>query len=67
MAAANLELFAEATARRNLAALYRLSVLFGWTDLTSTHISSRIADDPDHFLMNSYEVMFDRIQPDYKN
>ena len=67
MAAANLELFAEATARRNLAALYRLAVHYGWTDLTSTHISSRIADDPDHILMNSYEVMIDRSQPDFKN
>lgn len=55
------ELFTEAQARLNLAALYRLSVHFGWTDLTSTHISSRIVDDPEHYLLNSHDLMFDEI------
>ena len=55
------DLFAEPRARINLAALYRLAVRFGWTDLTSTHISSRISDDPDHYLMNSHDVMFEEI------
>lgn len=51
----------EHTARIELAALYRLAVKFGWTDVTSTHISARISDDPDHYLLNSYDFMFDEI------
>jgi ribulose-5-phosphate 4-epimerase/fuculose-1-phosphate aldolase len=53
---------AEWQTRVELAALYRLAVKFGWTDLTSTHISARIASDPDHYLMNSYDFMFDEIR-----
>ena len=33
--------------RVDLAALYRLAVHYGWTDLTSTHISARIPGDPE--------------------
>ncbi|MCP4767600.1 MAG: class II aldolase [Gammaproteobacteria bacterium] len=47
--------------RVELAALYRLAIHYGWTDLTSTHISARIADDADHYLLNSYDLMFDEI------
>lgn len=47
--------------RQDLAALYRLAVHFGWTDLTSTHISARLAADPDHYLLNSHDLMFDEI------
>ena len=47
--------------RRDLAALYRLSHHFGWTDLTSTHISARLPGDPDHYLLNSHDLMFDEI------
>jgi ribulose-5-phosphate 4-epimerase/fuculose-1-phosphate aldolase len=47
--------------RIDLAALYRLAVKYGWTDLTSTHISARITDDPDHYLMNSHDIMFEEI------
>lgn len=48
-------------ARVDLAALYRLAVHYGWTDVTSTHISARIPDDPDHYLLNTYDLMFDEI------
>jgi ribulose-5-phosphate 4-epimerase/fuculose-1-phosphate aldolase len=51
----------ESSRRVELAALYRLAVHYGWTDLTSTHISARIADDPDHYLLNPYDLMFDEI------
>ena len=44
-----------------MAALYRLAVHFGWTDLTSTHISARLPDDPAHYLLNSYDLMFEEI------
>ncbi len=47
--------------REDLAALYRLAHHFGWTDLTSTHISARLPDDTDHYLLNSYDLMFDEI------
>jgi ribulose-5-phosphate 4-epimerase/fuculose-1-phosphate aldolase len=47
--------------RIDLAALYRLAVHFGWTDVTSTHISARLPDDTEHYLLNSYALMFDEI------
>jgi len=52
---------AEWQARLDLAALYRLAVHYGWTDVTSTHISARIPDDPNHYLLNTYDYMFDEI------
>lgn len=51
----------EWSTRCDLAALYRLAVHYGWTDLTSTHISARLSDDPGHYLLNSYDLMFDEI------
>ncbi len=53
--------FDEATARHDLAALYRLAHHYGWTDLTSTHISARLPQDPGHYLFNSHDVLFDEI------
>lgn len=47
--------------RTELAALYRLAAHFGWTDLTSTHISARLPDDREHYLLNSYDLMFGEI------
>lgn len=47
--------------RQDLAALYRLAHHYGWTDLTSTHISARLPDDPEHYLLNSHDLMFDEI------
>lgn len=47
--------------RQELAALYRLAHHFGWTDLTSTHISARLPQDPDHYLLNSHDLLFDEI------
>ncbi|MEM7562593.1 MAG: class II aldolase/adducin family protein [Pseudomonadota bacterium] len=54
-------LLREPEARRDLAALYRLAVNYGWTDLTSTHISARIDGEPDHYLLNSHDLLFDEI------
>ena len=51
----------EAAARVDLAALYRLAVQFGWTDVTSTHISARIPGDRDHYLLNRHDLMFHEI------
>ena len=47
--------------RQDLAALYRLAQHYGWTDLTSTHISARLPDDHEHYLLNSHDLMFDEI------
>lgn len=48
-------------ARIDLAALYRLASYYGWTDVTSTHISARIPGDQDHYLLNSHDLMFPEI------
>jgi len=47
--------------RVDLAALYRLAVIYGWTDTTATHFSARLPDDPEHFLLNSFDLLFDEI------
>ncbi len=52
---------AEWQVRTELAALYRLCVHFGWTDLTATHISARIPGDDNAYLLNCYDLLFDEI------
>ena len=47
--------------RVDLAALYRLTAVYGWTDLIFTHISARIPGPEHHFLINPYGLMFDEI------
>ncbi|MGB0936745.1 MAG: class II aldolase/adducin family protein [Colwellia sp.] len=46
--------------RLELAACYRLFVLYGWEDLIHTHISARIPDT-DHLLINAFGLSFDEI------
>ncbi|KIQ00232.1 MULTISPECIES: class II aldolase/adducin family protein [Pseudomonas] len=45
-------------ARCELAALYRLIAHFRWTDHLDTHVSVRVPNEDDHFLINRYGVMF---------
>ena len=54
---------AEWRIRKDLAALYRLIAMHGWSDLVFTHISARLPDeDGEHrFLINPYGVMFDEM------
>ena len=52
---------AEWNARCELAALYRLIAYYKMTDLIDTHISLRVPDEPEHFLINRYGVTFDRM------
>ena len=54
---------AEWRTRVELAALYRLIAMHGWSDLVFTHISARLPDeDGEHrFLINPYGVMFDEM------
>ena len=56
----------EATIRRHLAAAYRLSGLFGWTDMVFNHISARLpARDgaPDTYLINPEGWLSEEITP----
>ena len=53
---------AEWNARCELAALYRLIAYYKMTDLIDTHISLRVPDEPEHFLINRYGVTFDRMK-----
>src|ERR1700678_589511 len=52
---------AEWHTRCELAALYHVVHHFGWTDGINTHMSARVLDEPDHFLINNYGEMFDEI------
>lgn len=44
--------------RCDLAALYRLADLFGMNDLVYTHISARLPDTDDHFLLSPFGLLF---------
>ncbi len=52
---------AEWQARIDLAALYRLVALHGWDDMIYTHISCRVPDEVNHFLINPWGMLFDEI------
>lgn len=47
--------------RVELAALYRLVALHGWSDAIFTHISARIPGPDHHFLINPYGLFFSEI------
>src|SRR5919106_7009383 len=47
--------------RVDLAASYRLVARYGWEDLVFTHISARVPDAEDQFLINPYGLFFDEI------
>ena len=53
---------AEWQARCTLATLYRLIAHFRMTDLIDTHISLRVPDEPNHFLINHYGLPFERMR-----
>jgi ribulose-5-phosphate 4-epimerase/fuculose-1-phosphate aldolase len=48
-------------ARVNLAAAYRLCETFGMSDLIYTHLTVRLPDEPDGFLINPNGLLFDEI------
>ncbi|MCW5656828.1 MAG: class II aldolase/adducin family protein [Burkholderiaceae bacterium] len=52
---------AEWKMRCDLAALYRLAAIHGWGDLLATHISARVPDARDQFLINPYGMLFEEI------
>ena len=49
---------AEWQVRCDLAALYRICDLYGWTDTINTHLSVRIPGEPKCFLINNYGDLF---------
>lgn len=52
---------AEWQMRTDLAAAFRLVHHFGWSDLLATHLSARVPDAKDQFLINPFGLMFDEI------
>ena len=48
-------------ARVELAALYRLVAIYGWDDMTYTHISARVPGPDHHFLLNPFGLFWDEI------
>ena len=52
---------AEWQTRCDLAALYRIVDKLRMTDLIYTHLSARVPDEPDHFLINRYGEFFDEV------
>jgi ribulose-5-phosphate 4-epimerase/fuculose-1-phosphate aldolase len=52
---------AEWQARVDLAACYRLCDAYGMSDLIYTHISARLPDAPDQFLLNPHGLLFDEV------
>ena len=47
--------------RVQLAACYRAFVHYGWTDSIFTHLSARVPDQPQHYLINPYGLLFHEI------
>src|SRR5689334_1231791 len=52
---------AEWQARVDLAACYRLCDSYGMSDMIYTHISARVPDSPEHFLLNPNGMLFSEI------
>ena len=49
---------AEWEARVDLAATYRLADIYGMSDMIYTHITARVPDEPDLFLINPHGMLF---------
>ncbi|MBU0752694.1 MAG: class II aldolase/adducin family protein [Gammaproteobacteria bacterium] len=52
---------AERALRIDLAAAYRLVALRGWDDLIYTHLTARVPNDPECFLINPFGLRFDEV------
>lgn len=53
---------AEWAARVDLAAAYRYAQHAGWNDLIFNHITLRVPDEPDHFLIKPHELLFEEVK-----
>jgi len=47
--------------RVDLAACYRLTALYGYTEMIANHISCRVPGTTDHFLINPYGMLYEEI------
>ena len=47
--------------RVDLAAAYRLTALYGYTEMIANHISCRVPGTTDHFLINPYGMLYEEI------
>ena len=47
--------------RKDLAACYRAFVHYGWTDLIFTHLSVRVPEAPNQYIINPYGLLFTEI------
>ncbi|MDH3738327.1 MAG: class II aldolase/adducin family protein [Alphaproteobacteria bacterium] len=52
---------AEWEARVDLAAAYRLAHEYRWADSIYNHISMRVPDDPDFFLIKAHELLYNEV------
>jgi ribulose-5-phosphate 4-epimerase/fuculose-1-phosphate aldolase len=53
---------AERQARVELAALYRITHVMGWDEITSTHITMRVPGEPECFLINPHGLRHDEVK-----
>ena len=53
---------AEWQARVDLAALYRAFVHYGWTDYVYTHLTARVPDEENTYLINPFGLLFHEIR-----
>jgi ribulose-5-phosphate 4-epimerase/fuculose-1-phosphate aldolase len=47
--------------RVDLAAAYRLTAMYGYTEMIANHISCRVPSTHDHFLINPYGMLYEEI------
>ena len=52
---------AEWETRVDLAACYRLTAMYGMTEMIANHISCRVPGSHDHFLINPYGMLYEEI------
>jgi ribulose-5-phosphate 4-epimerase/fuculose-1-phosphate aldolase len=48
-------------ARVDLAAAFRLSVIYGWDEMLFAHLSARVPGEPNHLLMHPAHLRFDEV------
>lgn len=54
---------AERAIRHDLAACYRLAGDRGWSDIVWNHITARVPDEPDAFLIKPHDLRYDEVTP----
>lgn len=54
----------ESQLRKELSDAYHLSVQYGWDDLIYGHISVRLPNEPDCYLINPFGLLFDELTPE---